>query len=112
MTFARILGLAALVGPFGVAAPASAQTFDQAHPRRAEVNARLSNQNARITQGVRDGQLTHGEARAMRADDRAIRAEERADAAVNGGHITRAEQARINRQENANSRTIRDGRHP
>lgn len=48
----------------------------------------------------------------MRADDRAIRAEERADAAVNGGHITRAEQAQINRQENANSRTIRDGRHP
>ena len=48
----------------------------------------------------------------MRADDHAIRAEERADAAVNGGHITRAEQRNINRQENANSRTIYNGRHP
>lgn len=112
MTFARILGLTALVGPLGFVAHAGAQTFDQTHPRRAEVNLRLGNQNARITQGVRDGQLTHGEARAMRADDRAIRTEERADATVNGGHITRAEQAGLNRQENANSRTIRDGRHP
>ena len=112
MTFARVFGLAALVVPLGVTAPAGAQTFDQTHPRRAEVTARLANQNTRIKQGVRDGQLTQGEAGAMRADDRAIRAEERADAAVNGGHITRAEQAQINRQENANSRTIRDGRHP
>ena len=112
MTFAPILGLATLVGTLGFAAQAEAQSFAQTHPRRAEVNARLANQNARITQGVRDGQLTHGEAKAMRADDHAIRAEERADASVNGGHITRAEQTQLNRLENANSRTIHDGRYP
>ena len=112
MTFARILGLAALVGTLGVTAQAGAQTFDQTHPRRAEVNGRLANQNARITNGVKDGQLTHGEAKAMRADDHAIRAEERADAAVNGGHITRAEKHTLNRQENADSRAIENGRHP
>lgn len=112
MTFARTLGLAVFAGTLGLAAQAGAQTFDQTHPRRAEVNARLANQNARITQGVKDGQLTHGEAKAMRADDHAIRAEERADASVNGGHVTRAEQRTLNRQENANSRTIHDGRHP
>lgn len=112
MTLARIFGLATLVGTLGFAVQAEAQTFAQTHPRRAEVNARLANQNARISNGVRDGQLTHGEAKAMRADDHAIRAEERADASVNGGHITRAEQAQLNRQENANSRTIYNGRHP
>ena len=112
MTFARILGLATLVGTLGFAAQAETQSFAQTHPRRAEVNARLANQNARITQGVRDGQLTHGEAKAMRADDHAIRAEERADAAVNGGHITRAEKHTLNRQENADSRAIENGRHP
>ena len=112
MTIARILGLATLVGTLGFAAQAEAQSFDQTHPRRAEVNNRLANQNARITQGVKDGQLTHGEAKAMRADDHAIRSEERADASVNGGHITHAEQRNINRQENANSRAIHNGRHP
>lgn len=112
MISARILGAATLVATLGLAAQAEAQSFAQTHPRRAEVNARLANQNARITNGVRDGQLTHGEARALRADDRAMRAEERADAAVNGGHITRAEQRNINRQENANSRAIYNGRHP
>lgn len=112
MSFARILGLAVLAGGCGFAAQAGAQSFSQTHPRRAEVNGRLANQNARITQGVRDGQLTHGEAKAMRADDRAIRAEERADVSINGGHITRAEKQQLNRQENANSRTIHAGRHP
>ena len=81
MTFTKILGLAVLAGTLGLAGRADAQTFDQTHPRRAEVNRRLNDQNARITQGVKDGQLTHGEAKAMRADDHAIRAEERADAA-------------------------------
>ncbi len=110
MAIARILSLAALFGTLGLAA--QAQTFDQTHPRRAEVNARLANQNARITNGVKDGQLSRGEAKALRANDHAIRAEERADAAVNGGHITKAEQFRINRQENADSRATHDGRHP
>lgn len=112
MNFARIAGAATLVATLGLAAQAQAQSFAQTHPRRAEVNERLSNQNARISNGVKDGQLTHGEAKAMRADDRAIRAEERADAAVNGGHITQAEKRNLNRQENANSRAIYNGRHP
>ena len=103
--------IAALVLLGGGAGIASAQTFDQTHPRRAEVNGRLANQNARINQGVRDGQLTRAQARQLHADDRAIRAEERADAAVHGGHITKGEQRQINRQENANSRAIYDERH-
>lgn len=110
MAIARILSLAALFGTLGLAA--QAQTFDQTHPRRAEVNARLANQNARIANGVKDGQLTHGEAKALRADDHAIRAEERAGAAVDGGHVAKAEQRQIKRQENANSRAIHEGRHP
>lgn len=108
----RTLALATLAATFALPlSAATAETWAQAHPRRAEVNERLAHQNARITQGVREGQLTPGQARALRADDRAIRAEERADAAVNGGHITRGEQNRLNRQENADGRAIFDGRH-
>ena len=111
MTLTRIFGIVTLVGTLGFAASADAQTWDQQHPRRAEVNGRLANQNARVTNGVRDGQLNHAQAHQLRADDHAIRAEERADASVNGGHITRAEKRQINQQENANSRAIYGEKH-
>ncbi len=88
-----------------------AQTWSQAHPRRAEVNSRLARQDARIHQGVRDGQISPLQAAQLHADDRAIRGEERADAAVNGSHITRGEQRQINQQENANSAAIFNERH-
>ena len=113
MTLSKTAGALALLLALGVgAAGASAQTFDQTHPRRAEVNTRLATQNARIREGVASGALNHRQARRLHADDRAIRGEERAEASVNGGHVTRAEQRRINRQENRNSRAIYGEKHP
>jgi hypothetical protein len=85
--------------------PAAAQ-FDATHPRRAEVNARLANQNARIDQEKASGQISGAQAKQLHAQDHAIRTEERADAAVNGGHITKGEQRTINHQENQQSRDI------
>ncbi len=81
------------------------------HPRRAEVNQRLENQNARIDEGRRDGELTGREARRLHAEDHTIRREERAMAAANGGHITRREQRLLNRQENRASRRIYREKH-
>ncbi|HUJ62887.1 MAG TPA: hypothetical protein VLX92_30500 [Kofleriaceae bacterium] len=90
-----------------VAAPAFADgTWAANHPRRAQVNSRLANQNKRIDNGIKDHQLTDSQARRLHKEDKAIRSEERADAAVNGGHITKGEQRQINRQENAESRQI------
>jgi len=95
-----------------LATSAQAETHWQAHhPWRTLDNARLRNQNYRITRGVRDGQISHSQAHALRADDHAIRAEERADASVNGTHLTRSDQRQITQQENANSRAIYDARH-
>ena len=108
----RTAGAAALVLALAAGAAAQAQGCDATPPRRAEVNTRLSNQNARIRAGVESGQLSHREARQLHADDHSLRTEERADAAVNGGHITRGEKRQINRQENANSRAIAGERHP
>src|SRR5216683_697626 len=85
---------------------ANAGTWNQNHPRRAEVNARLNNQNWRINQERREGEISRGEARALHAQDRFIRSEERFMAAQHGGHITRAEQRALNQQENAVSREI------
>jgi len=90
----------------GTTAIANAETWNQAHPRRAEVNARLANQNWRIHQERREGEITAGQAHALHALDRFIRNEERFMATQNGGYITRSEQRALNQQENAVSREI------
>jgi hypothetical protein len=76
------------------------------HPRRAEVNHRLANQDRRINQERREGEITQAQAAKLHREDRQIRQEERAMASQNGGHITRQEQRTLNQQENAVSRQI------
>lgn len=94
-----------------LAANVHAQTWTADHPWRAGDNARLANQNNRISNGVRDGQISHAQAQQLRAGDHAIRAEERADASVHGSHLTPQEQSQITAQENANSRAVFSARH-
>ena len=76
------------------------------HPRRTEVNGRLNNQARRIRTERKEGELTAAQARDLHAEDRGIRAQERFDASHNGGHITKAEQAQLNHEENGVSRQI------
>ena len=80
--------------------------WERHHPRREQVNNRLARQNARIHQERKEGEITAAQAKALHATDRSIRAQERADAAANGGHITKAEQKTLNRELNANSGAI------
>ena len=85
---------------------ASANTWTDNHPRRAEVNHRLANQRERINSEWRSGEITTGEARALHRQDRFVRAEERFMASQHNGHITRAEKRALNQQENGISRKI------
>jgi hypothetical protein len=104
-TAIRILAATAMV--FSFAGAASAQThWDAAHPRRAEVNHRLANQNHRIRHDVRDGDMSHAQAAALHHEDHQIRHEERLMASQNDGHITRQEQRTLNQQENQVSHQI------
>jgi len=80
--------------------------FDATHPRRAEVNDRLANQNRRIDSERRDGDITGAQAHQLHRDDRQVAQEERDMASQDGGHITRAEQTALNQQENGISRQI------
>ena len=93
------------------AVSASAATWNQAHPRRAEVTHRLAIQNARIHEGVEDGNITPKEAAQLHGEDRAIRSQERSDAAAHDGHITKAEQHQLNQEENQVSRDIYNAAH-
>lgn len=95
------LSLAAL------AAPAMAQGAWQAqHPRRAQVNARLAIQDARIDREVRTGQIGPGKAARLHAADQRIRLQEERMAARHGGHITPREQAKLNAEEDEVSHRI------
>ncbi|WP_258194447.1 hypothetical protein [Paraburkholderia sp. BL18I3N2] len=86
---------------------ASAQTnWDATHPGRAEVNQRLANQDRRIHQEVREGEISHAKAARLHRDDPQIRQEERDMASQNGSHITRREDLALNQQENRLSRQI------
>ena len=104
----KVLTIVALTGTFAtLSSSVFAETlFQQNHPRRAQVNSRLNNQNRRIYNEVKDGQISHKQAAALHSEDHRIRSEERFDASLNGGHITRAEQASLNQQENSVSQQI------
>jgi hypothetical protein len=91
-----------------VAAPALADDtqWQKDHPRREQVNNRLKNQNKRIRQERKEGEITKAQARQLHSEDHAIRREERTMASTNGGHITKAEQRALNQQENQVSKQV------
>jgi hypothetical protein len=76
------------------------------HPRRTQVNSRLNNQNKRIHNEVKDGQISKSQAKQLHSEDHAIRSEERTMASTDGGHITKTDQKALNQQENAVSKQI------
>ena len=93
----------------GVSGLAHAQIVDTTvpgHPRVSEVDQRLQNQQNRINNGVKDGQLNaHQAVRDEKADAR-VSQELSRDQAKNGGHITKAEQNRMNKQLNKDNSRI------
>jgi len=104
----KILTVAAVtVSLAGMASTALAETqWQKDHPRRTEVNKRLANQNRRIKQERKEGEITKGQAQQLHKEDHQIRQEERDMASQNGGHITKSEQKVLNQQENQVSKQI------
>jgi len=109
MRLTKIAVVALATGFVAVSSAGSAfaeSAWDANHPRRDEVNDRLRNQDRRINQERREGEITHGQARQLHREDHQIRNEERRMAARDGGHITRYDQRVLNHQENRVSRQI------
>jgi hypothetical protein len=76
-----------------------------------EIRNRRENQQDRIAQGVRSGQLTAGETARLEHREANLNREIRHDRHVNGGNLTNNEKARINRQQNNLSRSIYRDKH-
>ncbi len=114
-TFTKSLLLLA-VGGLMLAGSASAQTsttsgagpgvVDPGHPRVNEVNNREENQQQRIGNGVKNGTLTSQQTANLENRETSVQNREKADMAKNNGHLTKAEQRGINRQQNRISKSI------
>lgn len=104
-----LLSLAILSGLSMTALPVLADGSRHAPPRDPGVNHRQHNQNHRIHQGVRSGELTRAEAHDLRQDRRAIRAEEREY--KSDGKLTQAERRDLHQDMNKLSRDIHSQKH-
>jgi hypothetical protein len=78
---------------------------------KSEVGQRQRNQQERIAQGIRSGQLTAGESAHLEGHEAAVNHEIHNDRAANGGKLTAGEKAKVNRQENRNSGRIYRDKH-
>jgi hypothetical protein len=78
---------------------------------RGEVGARQENQQDRIAQGVKSGQLTAGETARLERREAGLSREVRSDRKANGGTLTPQERRQVNHQENRLSNQIYRGKH-
>jgi hypothetical protein len=76
-----------------------------------EIKARQENQQDRIAQGVKSGELTAGETANLEGKEARLNREIRRDRRANGGNLTNKEKAKINRQQNKLSRQIYRDKH-
>jgi len=78
---------------------------------KGEVGARQRNQQERIGQGIKSGQLTARESAHLENQQAHLNKEIHNDRAANGGKLTPAERKQVNRQENKTSKAIYDKKH-
>jgi hypothetical protein len=78
---------------------------------KSEVGKRAKNQQDRIAQGVKSGQLTAGETAHLESNEAKINKEVHNDRAANGGKLTPQERRQVNRQQNRESRQIYRDKH-
>jgi len=102
-----------LLGTVALAQDQSSSTSSQSSTpaKPGEVAQRKENQQDRIANGVKSGQLTAGETANLENKEAAINRETRADRAANGGKLTGAEKQQINQQQNQLSKQIYNDKH-
>jgi hypothetical protein len=76
-----------------------------------KVGQRRENQQDRIAQGIKSGQLTAGETAKLENQQKGINQQVKADRAANGGKLTPGEKTQINKEQNAASKNIYNKKH-
>lgn len=91
--------------------PAYSQESTPAPQKQSRVGRRQENQQDRIAQGVKSGQLTAGETANLEHKEAKVNREVRSDRKANGGMLTPQERRQVNRQQNRLSRNIYRDKH-
>src|SRR5271157_3891798 len=110
------------VGGLLIAGSAAAQTstntsgagpgvVDPGHPRVNQVNGREQNQQNRIGNGIKSGKLNSQQASNLEKRETSVQNREKKDMSQHNGHLTKAEQNGINRQQNRISKSIYKDKH-
>jgi hypothetical protein len=76
-----------------------------------KVGQRRENQQDRIAQGVKSGQLTAGETAKLEKQQQGINKQVSADRKANGGKLTTGEKKQVNKEQNAASKNIYNKKH-
>jgi hypothetical protein len=79
--------------------------------KEGKIKERKENQQKRIAQGVKSGQLTPRETARIENNESKINKEVRQDRKANGGNLTNKEKAQVNRQQNRVSKEIYNQKH-
>jgi len=79
--------------------------------QQATVGQRKENQQDRIGNGVASGELTAGESKNLENREAGLNAETRTMRAADNGHLTAADKAKLNRQQNRLSNSIYADKH-
>ena len=103
--YALIASLA--LAPAAIFAQATTATPD--HP--ATINQRKENQQDRVAQGVKSGQLTAGETSHLEKQEAGINKEEAGMKAQNNGHLTKQDRSTLRHQQNRESHRIYRDKH-
>ena len=115
--------LALLVSAAGVTTVLAQDPSSQSSPAAAtpaaatekkpdpSIGQRKENQQDRIANGVKSGQLTAGETANLEKKEAAINKETKADRAANGGKLTSTEKAQVNKQQNQVSKQVYADKH-
>ena len=116
-----LLSIATLAFSGLLAAPGFAQNpntagagpgkVDPGHPRVNQVNQRQQNQQNRIANGEKSGALTPHESAKLERQQKRIDRSEKRDMAAHNGHLTKGEQANLNRRQNKASNNIYAKKH-
>ena len=84
---------------------------DPGHPRVNQVNRRETNQQKRIANGIKSGQLTPAETRRLERGEQRLQKNEQRDMAKHNGHLTKKDQRQLNREANRMSARIAKDKH-
>ncbi|HUA16619.1 MAG TPA: hypothetical protein VMG31_15095 [Verrucomicrobiae bacterium] len=113
-----VLAVGGLIAVGSAAAQAQTDTsgagpgqVDPGHPRVNQVNGRETNQQNRIANGVKNGQLKPGQTARLERGEQRLQNNEKRDMSKDNGHLTKANQRQLNRESNRMSRRIAADKH-